>query len=1137
MTYYVLVKYSMGQISKRKQLENILSEKIMVLDGAFGTEIQRMDNTLLSPYEPLNATNSELVKSVHRSYVEAGSDIISTNSFNCSYLELLKHGFEKEDIDNLNVLAAKNAKEVAAEYDRCVFVAGSVGPTSQSLSLRTIEFDEMADSYKAQISSLIKGGVDLILVETCFDAKNIRAAVYAYLASLSDLNLTTDDVPLMVSVTLTEQGNLLSGHTVDVVWQMIKHAKPISFGLNCGFGFEKAAELVLKLQDIPTRISLYPNAGLPDLDGKYTESCLDFNKRANRLAKEGRINLIGGCCGTTPEHIKTIKSAVDGISPRILPQQKIRKSFNVIGERCNVAGSKKFRELVNDNLQDAVSIAVSQVESKAAVLDVCFDHPDIDSSMIKDFIELLSASSVAFVPTMIDSSDFNTLVLGVKSSMVKPIVNSISLKEGEEEFLRRATEFYRLGVKIILMLADEKGQADTYERKIEIASRIVALAKSVGFEEDDILVDPNVLTICTGIETHRYYGRDYLLATRWITDNLGVHVTGGVSNLSFAFRGNSAVRNLLNSVFVHLAKREGLDYVIINPNAIISEENIETEAFEAARLAIEGESDGSDLIKYVSKDVEVKKEKKELTLEEKLSEAVANGNSAKAAELTSMILSEGATFQGVVNDILMPAMTSLGQRFEEGKVFLPSLVKAASAMNAAMDVLNQTVTFTDTSKKKVTLATVYGDVHDIGKNIVGTVLKSSGFDVEDLGIQVPAERIIESAKTSQAVCLSGLITPSLSQMIKVLQQLNDAGLSIPVVVGGAATSKLHAALKMAPEYNGPVAKATTAIDTVNLVNKLSDRQTCISLYEEQEAIRRQKTENVALTEYSSLNIEVPNLESYKPDTEGVFTLKPSVEDVIPFIDWTYFFFSLQFYGKYPEILKNEEAAQVFEHAQSLLSKIAAEKLLSIEARVGVVKASNIGGDVIKLSDGTKSVELPMLRRQTRLQETMSIADTVAHDDYLSVFALSAGIGLSKLMSEAETPYDALILKLIADRLTEAAGEYLHYKVRSEYWGFDKSPFSFDEKQYQGRRMCFGYPACPDHSLKKRVFDFLEVEKYTSLRLTDSYMITPEESLCGLFTSRGGYFSVGRIDEEQLEHYSQQTGLSVDKLKEILPNNI
>ena len=1128
----------MGQMSRRKQLEAILSEKIMVLDGAFGTEIQRMDNTLLSPYEPLNATNKDLVKRVHRSYVASGSDVISTNSFNCSYLELLKHGFGKEEIDNLNMLAAKNAKEVAAEFNRDIFVAGSVGPTSQSLSLRTIEFDEMADSYKAQISSLIKGGVDLVLVETCFDAKNIRAAVYAYLASLSDLNLTTDDVPLMVSVTLTEQGNLLSGHTVDVVWQMIKHAKPLSFGLNCGFGFERAAELVMKLQDIPTHISLYPNAGLPDLDGRYTESCIDFNKRANLLAKEGRINLIGGCCGTTPEHIQTIKLAVKDVAPRLVPQQEIHKKFSVIGERCNVAGSKKFRELVNENLQDAVSIAVSQVESKADVLDVCFDHPDIDASMIKDFIELLSASSVAFTPTMIDSSDFDTLVLGVKSSMVKPIVNSISLKEGETEFVRRATEFFRLGTKIILMLADEQGQADTYERKIEIADRIVKLAKSVGFDVDDILIDPNVLTICTGIETHRYYGRDYILATRWINQNLGTHVTGGVSNLSFAFRGNTAVRNLLNSVFVHLAKREGLDYVIINPNAIIAEENIEPEAFEAARLAIEGESDGSDLIKFVSKEVEVKKEKKELTTEEKLSDAVASGNSVKAAELTKLVLSEGSTFQGVVNDILMPAMTSLGQRFEEGKVFLPSLVKAAPAMNAAMDVLNETVTFSDSSKKKVTLATVYGDVHDIGKNIVGTVLKSSGFEVEDLGIQVPAEKIVESAKTSQAVCLSGLITPSLTQMIKVLEQLNEAGLSIPVIVGGAATSKLHTALKMAPVYNGPVAKATTAIDTVNLVNRLSDHQACLSLYEEQEAIRRQKTENLSLEDYETLEIKAHSYEPYRPNTEGIFTINPMIEEVLPFIDWNYFFFSLQFYGKYPEILEtNAEANQVFEHASSVLANIIANKSLSIETRFGVVKANNLGDDVIRLSDGTKSIDLPMLRRQTKMQDSVSLTDTVGQNDYLGVFALSAGIGLSKLMSEAATPYDALIIKLLADRLTEATGEYLHYMIRSDYWGFDKSPFSFDEKQYQGRRMCFGYPACPDHSLKQRVFDFLEVEQHTNMRLTDSYMITPEESLCGLITSRGGYFSVGRVDEKQLEHYSKYAGLSVEKLKELLPNNI
>ena len=385
--------------------------------------------------------------------------------------------------------------------------------------------------------------------------------------------------------------------------------------------------------------------------------------------------------------------------------------------------------------------------------------------------------------------------------------------------------------------------------------------------------------------------------------------------------------------------------------------------------------------------------------------------------------------------------------------------------------------------------------------------------------------------------MSGLITPSLTQMIKVLQQLNEAGLSIPVVVGGAATSKLHTALKMATVYNAPVAKATTAIDTVNLVNKLTDHQACLSLYEEQEAMRRQKTENIALADYSSIKIEIPEYEIFKPQQEGMFTLRPSIEEVLPYIDWNYFFFSLQLYGKYPEILKNEEAAQVFEHAQNILKNIIADKSLEIEARFAVVEAENIGDDVIRLSDGAKTVELPMLRRQTQMQEPLSIADTVARHDYLSVFALTAGVGLSKLMSEAETPYDALIIKLIADRLTEATGEYLHHKVRSEYWGFDKTPFTFDEKQYQGRRMCFGYPACPDHSLKRRVFDFLQVEQNTNMRLTDSYMITPEESLCGLFTSRGEYFSVGRVDETQLAHYSKHIGLSVEELRELLPNNI
>lgn len=1117
----------------RQQLKDLLAKQILILDGAFGTELKKLVSTD-KPYEFLNIDNPDSVKQVHVSYIKAGANIITTNSFGGSSIEL-KDFFSEDEALKLCSRAAIIAKGVAQQFTQKVFVAGSVGPTSHSLMFQEdVSFDELLASFKGQIKALILGGVDIILFETFFDILNVRAATQAYLEALEELNVSTEEIPLMVSITLTEQGRILTGHSVKDVWNSIKHADPISFGLNCGFGIDRAVDFIGQYEELPVFISMHSNAGLPDDNGNYSIDPDTFAFEASKV--KDKVNILGGCCGTTPKHIACL-CEIHHSSVRIPSNQAANTCLTIIGERCNVSGSAKFKKLIlSKNYDEAVEIAEQQIEKGANIIDLCFDNPDLDAlSEMLSFESRLKKSKASLAPWMLDSSTFDVLEQTIKHAPISPLINSLSLKEGEEVFIERMKRLKNTGCSVVLMLADEKGQADTFERKIQIAERLVKLSTNLGFSKYRILIDPNVLTICTGVESHRFYGRDFINATEWIKSNLGVSVSGGISNLSFAFRGNTRARNILNSVFVHLASEKGLTHAIISPSSLLRKEDIPQDTYEKALLAIQGESDGSEFIDSILPQ-EQASTKEESSLEQKLFDSIKKGNASSADELSRKVIEAGLSFDTIVNSILMPAMISLGDDFEKGKAFLPSLIKASSAMNVAMKNVSSLLDDSKQGTKKVLIATVYGDVHDIGKNIVATLLRSSGFFVEDLGTQVPASTIVEHSRDACAICLSGLITPSLTQMIKVLEELNKANITVPVIVGGAATSKLHTALRMAPVYKGPVEKAATAVDNANLIDRLSTRQGFIELMERQEAIRRQKTEDIELVPFKDIDRTKSIKIIMAPQKHGIFQLEPSITEIEPFIDWTFFFYSLQFRCKFPEVLEIDEARTAFNRAKQLLIEIATHNYLKIQAKFAVTFVKSYS-DHILLDMDTKKVVLPMLRNQTKLQGNRSIVDFIGSKDYLSVFALTAGVGLRELISQAKSPFDAIIYKLLADRLTEATAEWLHFKVRSEYWCFDSTPFTLNEHKYKGRRMCFGYAACPDHSVKRQVFDFLEVEKTTEMRLTDSFMITPEESLCGLFTCRGDYFSVGKVGDDQLEEYSKLTGLSVTKLKEILPNNI
>jgi len=1078
-----------------------------------------------------------------------------------------------------------------------------MGPTNRTASMsadvanpaaREVTFEQLVDAYTDQARGLIEGGADVLLVETIFDTLNAKAALYAIDRLGGELGRR---IPTMASGTLADAGRTLSGQTVEAFYASLSHADLLSIGFNCAFGARQLLPYLEQLAAIADmRISAHPNAGLPNVMGGYDETPQMFAADVEEYLKRGLLNIAGGCCGTTPEHIFELRKIVDRYAPRPLPECRRQTvlsgleplyitpeaNFVNVGERTNVAGSAKFARLIREgNYEEALSVARAQVEAGAQVVDVCMDDGLIDGPQaMRHFLNLMASEpEIARVPVMIDSSKWEVLEAGLRAEQGKSVVNSISLKEGEEKFLARAREIHRYGAAAVVMLFDEEGQADTYARKIAVAERAYRLLTENGFPAEDIIFDPNILAVATGIEAHDRYALDFIEATRWIKTRCpGVKVSGGVSNLSFAFRGNNTVREAMHSVFLYHAIRAGMDMGIVNPQMLQIYDTIEPQLLERVEDVIlcrrpdaaERLSEYAQQIKSTagSRPAEAVESWRTAPLKERIAHAMLKGISDHIeADALEGYHTLGSPMQ-VIDTLLMPAMEQVGELFGAGKMFLPQVVKTARVMKRAVAALTPYIeqeTQRGQRAGRVLLATVKGDVHDIGKNIVSVVMACNGYEIEDLGVMVDAQRIVDEAiaKRVDAIGLSGLITPSLEEMLHVCEELERRGERIPVLIGGATTSDLHTAVKIAPVYSGPVIHAANAGDNCKVMARLLGpgreayiaemRQRQQLLREEYERRQNQRSIVPIIEARRERRAKSPDEIAAPLHTGRVVFSEFDIAAAEPLIDWNFFFPAWGIKGRYPEVLEHPErggeARKLFDDAQALLRRIRDEKLLTLQGVVGIFPAVSHKDDIILTDARGGRHTLPMLRNQTAGEEHLSLADFVADEkagrtDYIACFALTAGIGLKELTERFRADgddYSAIMAKLLADRLTEAFAEAVHRFVRREMWGYAPDE-QLDARgiirgDYRGIRMAFGYPATPDHSLKRDVFDLLKAEQFTQMRLTENDMITPGEALCGLMLSDGRYFSVGRIDTKQLLDYARRRGRTPDDIRRLLPGNI
>lgn len=1100
--------------------------KIRILDGAFGTLAQEYrlpeeayvldGKTARGCNDVLCLTRPDVVADIHRRYVEAGADIITTNSFNANAISLSDYGLEHRAYD-----LARRAAEIAKATGR--FVAGSMGPTNRTLSMspdvsrpgyREIDYEQLRDAYRVQAQGLIDGGADALLIETVFDTLNAKAAISA----IRDIS---PDFPIMISGTLTDaSGRTLSGQTVEAFCASVAHARPVSIGLNCGFGAKHLLPYLRRLRAVaPCAVSVHPNAGLPNMSGGYDETPEMFAADMGAYLREGLADIVGGCCGTTPEHIAALKEVAEEIRPEVVshtapsrtltlaglePLRVVREANLInIGERANVAGSAKFAKMIREgDYAGAVSVARAQVDAGAQILDICLDDGMIDGvAAMSEFLNLIAAEpEIARVPVMIDSSDWQTIEAGLQRVQGKSIVNSISLKEGEEVFLKRARAVMGYGAAGVVMLFDEQGQADTYERKIAVAQRAYDLLSGIGFPKEDIIFDPNVLAIATGMPEHDAYARDFIEATRWIKSNLpGAKVSGGVSNLSFAFRGNNVVRKAMHSVFLYHAAAAGMDMAILNPQMVTLFDDIAPDLLERVEDAVLfRRADAADRLAELARQLaahntEERSERQEakqevMPLSERIARAMLTGNAdAVGADAVEALRERGSAI-AVINDLLMPAMERVGQLFGEGKMFLPQVVKSARVMKVAVDAIFAAEPAEAGAEARthgsIVLATVKGDVHDIGKNIVAVVLACNGFKVLDLGVMVDAQQIIDKAKETgaDAIGLSGLITPSLGEMIDVARQADRQGLHIPIIIGGATTSPLHTAVKIAPVTSAPVIHARDAADTARILAALcgDDRADFLSQNASTQARERSRSEGRA----AGASVQ-RRTSSHNQAVKRMRLADIGLADLVPAINWAYFFSGWGMPGKAPEIFdhpdKGEEARKLYTDARAMLKEIVDNGRLELRAASQTFDAYAEGDDIV-LSDGRRLA-------MTRSADGQCVADFV--DGKVTLFALSAAFGLDKLVEEYDgDDYKRIMAKLLADRLTEAYAQV-----------------AFPG----GCRFAFGYPSVPDHSLKRDVFDILSVPEKIGMRLTETCMIIPGESICGLWLPRGHYFQARSED--------------------------
>ncbi|RLD63404.1 MAG: methionine synthase [Bacteroidetes bacterium] len=1210
-----------------KNIYKELEKRILILDGAMGTMIQQQKLTeedfrgerfknyscdLKGNNDLLSITKPEVIKTIHKQFIEAGADIIETNTFNSNKISMQDYDMESL-VYEMNVTAAKNAVEVAKKYStdqKPIYIAGSIGPTNKTASMspdvndpgfRAVSFDDFVEAYSEQILGLIDGGVDLLLIETVFDILNAKAALFAINKIFKQKNVK---LPVMVSVTVADiSGRTLSGQTVEAFLISLSDFDLLSIGLNCSFGAEGLQPYLEELSaKAPFYVSAYPNAGLPNQFGDYDQSAKQMAEKIKIYLDKQLVNIIGGCCGTTPTHIAAFSEFAKNSVPRQIPNIKTRTqlsglepviisketNFVNVGERTNVAGSRKFARLIREKkYEEALSIARAQVDGGAQIIDVNMDDAMLDAEKeMHTFLNLMvSEPEIARLPVMIDSSKWSVIETGLKCLQGKAIVNSISLKEGEDAFIEKAEKIKNYGAAVVVMAFDEKGQAVTYNDKINICKRAYdILVNKVNFKAQNIIFDPNILTIATGIEEHNNLAVDFINATAWIKKNLThAKVSGGVSNLSFAFRGNNIVREAMHSVFLYHAIKAGMDMAIVNPGMLQIYDEIPKKLLQLIEDVVLNRRDDATerLIEFAQniKNVDDKKTKvadwRNSNIDDKLKHALTKGIVDYLEEDIAEALKKYNSGLEIIEGPLMTGMNYVGKLFGEGKMFLPQVVKTARVMKKSVEILQPYIEEDKGTKTKsagkILLATVKGDVHDIGKNIVNVVWSCNNYEIIDMGVMVPTKDIIDTAikENVDIISLSGLITPSLEEMVNVAKQMEQNKMNIPLLIGGATTSKIHTAVKIAPEYSGATIYAGDASQAVTVVNKILNNKTKTeytkTVSEEYKQIREKhlnkKNINYISIDDARKNQLSINFDEDKPVVPKIKGIKIfdnySVKDIKEYINWDFFFKAWELKGRFPKIFDDPkigtEARKLFDDAQILLDNIIKNNLLKAKAVIGFFPANSINDDIEIYADETRTKILTTLHTLRQQQEktdgskNLSLSDFIAPkqsgiSDYIGTFALTTGIDLEKQLNKTDD-YQNLLFKTISDRLAEAFAELMHLKVRKEFWAY--SPNEDIEKEdlikakFQGIRPAIGYPACPDHSEKEQIFELLNVEKNTGITLSENFAMYPTASVCGLYfaNKNSKYFGLGKISKDQIVDYAKRKNISVDLAEKFLSQNL
>ncbi len=1182
------------------ELQNILSTRIIILDGAMGTMVQSSKlsegdfrgiqfqdhiHDLQGNNDILCLTQPDIIQGIHQAYFDAGADIIETNTFNANAISQADYGMENH-VYEMNLAAARIAKKAAASYkDKLRFVAGALGPTNQTTSLspdvnnpdfRKVSFDELKKAYYEQAQGLLDGEIDIFLIETVFDTLNCKAALVA-VQDLQEERQT--DIPIFVSGTITDaSGRTLSGQTVEAFWHSIRHANLAAVGLNCALGAKQIRPWLDELSRVADiHVFVYPNAGLPNEFGEYDETSVTMADVIGEFAQSGLMNMVGGCCGTTPEHIRSIADVVNNITPRTIPKVSsytklsglepvtIRPDSNFInvGERTNVTGSARFQRLISENnYEEALSVAREQIENGAQIIDVNMDEGLLDSEQaMETFLRLIAAEpDIARVPVMVDSSKWSVLEIGLKNLQGKGIVNSISMKEGQSEFIRQASLVRKYGAAVIVMAFDEDGQADSYKRKVEICSRAYEiLINQVGFPHEDIIFDPNIFAVATGIEAHNEYINDYIKAVKTIKETLpGIHVSGGVSNLSFSFRGNNRIREAMHSIFLYHAIQAGMDMGIVNAGQLTVYDDIDVKLKECIEdVLFNRHLDATERLVEIAESFRGKKEKRkknlawrEASVEERIQHALIEGVVDFIDSDTEEARQKYERPIEVIEGPLMDGMNVVGDLFGSGKMFLPQVVKSARVMKKSVAYLEPYMEkdkdakgLLNKSNGKIIMATVKGDVHDIGKNIVGVVLGCNGYEVIDLGVMVSSDKILSTARDTRAdiIGLSGLITPSLEEMVHVAREMERQKFDIPLLIGGATTSRKHTAVKIEEHYSDTTIHVIDASRAVGVVSKLMNKNKkesfVSSVRSDYETIRlnrkqKVKTKNLSIIEARKRKFQIDwaNYEIPEPIIPSiqVFDNYP-FEELVDYIDWSPFFHAWEMKGTYPKIIDDvryrDEARKLLVDGKILLDKIISDKSLTAKAVIGIFPAVSNNESVF--TEGFKFQFPRQLINKGKDSPQYSLADFIApKDDFIGLFAVTAGCGIENLVEEFENQnddYNAIMVKVLADRLAEALTERMHERVRKEFWAYANNEMLKNDElikeKYQGIRPAPGYPACPDHSEKDKIWEILNVEENTGITLTENWAMYPAASICGWYFSHpeSKYFSAGDIMNETLEN--------------------